>query len=139
MGSETTTFDAMVIAAVGGVLGVAYLLGAMIGLLSNGGDGVLLLANSVPVTTGAGVLLALTAGFLATGHRYSRYVGILVFGAVVAFVRPSFASPEPLSVAQAGLALVVTLYLVLRNPVPASDRSNVDESTSATRIGSTIR
>lgn len=139
MGSKRMSFDAGVVTAVGVVLGVAYLLGAMFALLSGGGNSVLLLANSVPVTTTTGVFLLLMAGLLGTGHRNGRYVGILAFGAVVAFGRPTMAAPEPFAVLQAGLGVAFAVYLLLRNPVPARDRSNVDESTSATKVGSTIR
>lgn len=139
MGSGNTSFDAGVIAAVGAILGIAYVLGAMLALLSSGGNGVLLLADSVSVTTTVGVMLMLTGGFLATGHRYGRYVGILTFGSVAVFGRPSVATPDALSVIQAGFALLLVVYLLFRNPVTATERSNVDESTSATRIGSTLR
>lgn len=139
MGSESTTFDAVIIAGIGGMFGVTYLFGAMLALLSNSGEGMLLLAGSVTVTATVGLLLTLTAGLLGTGHGYGRYVGILSFGAVVLFGRPSLSSPEAFPVAQAGIALLVTVFLVFRNPVPTTDRSNIDESTSASRVGSTIR
>lgn len=139
MGSENVSFEAVAIAAVGVVLGVAHLLGAMLALLGEGANGVLLLAGSVPVTTTVSVLLLLMAGFFGTGSRYGRFVGIVAFGAVAVLGRPSLSAPEPFPVAQSGLALVIVLYLVFRNPVPAPERSNVDESTSATKVGSTIR
>ena len=132
-------FDAVVVAAAGGVFGVAYLLGAAIGLLSDGGNGVLLLGGSVPLTASVGVLLATAAGLLATGHRYGRYIGVVTYAAVAVFGRPSLASPEPFPAAQAGLALLFACYLTVRDPIPNADRSHVDESTSATRLGSTIR
>ncbi|SFS07548.1 hypothetical protein SAMN05216559_3242 [Halomicrobium zhouii] len=139
MGSENVSFEAAVIAAVGVVLGVAHLFGAMLALLSQGVNSVLLLANSVPVTTTTAIALMLTAGFLGTGSRQGRYVGMVAFGAVAVFGRPSLVAPEPFPVAHAGLALLVVLYLALRNPITEPERSNVDESTSATRLGSTIR
>lgn len=139
MGSQNTRFDAVVIAAVALVLGVAYLLGAMLALLSNGGDGFLLLMGSVPVTTTIGVFLTLTGGLLGTGHRYGRFLGTMSFGAVVVFGRPSLAAPEALEVVQASISLVLALYLTVRNPVPKTERSNIDESTSATKVGSTLR
>lgn len=120
-------------------MGVACLLRAMLALLSGRSNGLSLLANSVPVTATIGIPLMLTSGFLGTGHRRGRYVGMLAFGAVAIFGRPTLATPEPFPFARAGLALVVALSLVLKNPVPAPERSNVDESTSATKVGSTIR
>lgn len=139
MGSESTTFDAIIIAGIGGTFGVTYLFGTMLALFSNSGQGVLLLADSVAVTTTIGILLTLTAGLLGTGYGYGRHVGMLSFGAVVIFGRPSLAAPEAFPVVQAGIALLITVFLVFRNPVPTTDRSNVDESTSASRVGSTIR
>lgn len=139
MGSENVAFDAVVIAAVGVVLGVAYLLGAMLALLGNGGESVLLLTASVPVTATVSVLLLLTGGFLGTGHRYGRWIGMMAFGAVVVFGRPTLSSPDSFAIAQGALALLLVLYLVVRNPVPRTERSSIDESTSATRVGSTIR
>ena len=139
MGSENTSLEAVVVAAVGLVVGVAYFFGAMLALLSNGGNGTLLLAGSVPVTTVVGTILMVAAGLVGTGYRSGRYVALLAFCAVAAFGRPSLASPEPIPVIQTAFALVAVLYLLARNPVPQGDRSNVDESTSATRVGSTIR
>lgn len=133
------SFEAVVIAAVGVVFGVAHLLGAMLALLSEGGNGVLLLADSAAITTTIGVLLLLMAGLFGTGHRHGRYVGIVAFGAVAIFGRPVLSALEPFPVAEAGLALLLALYLVFRNPVPLPERTNVDESTSATKVGSTIR
>lgn len=139
MGSENLQFDALVIASVGGVLGVAYLLGAMLSLLSSGGTNVLLLAGSVPFTAAVGVLLSLSAGLLSTGHRFGRYLGILTFGAIGAVTFPSLSSPGPFVAGQAGLSFLLALYMVVRNPVPKTEKSKIDESTSATRVGSTIR
>lgn len=139
MGSENVSFEAVGIATVGVVVGIAYLLGAMLSLLSDGGSNVLVLADSVAVTTTAGVLSLLTAGFLGTGHRYGRYLGVLTYASVAIAAAPSLASPTAPATAQAALASLVTLYLTVRNPVPVRERSNIDESTSASKLGSTIR
>lgn len=139
MGSENASFEAVVLAAVGLVFGVAYFLGAMLALVANGTNGVLLLADSVPVTAAVGLLLSLYAGLVGSGYRTGRYVGIVAFLAVAVLGRPSLAPPEPFPVVQTGFALLVALFMIARNPVPERDRSNVDESTSATKVGSTIR
>lgn len=139
MGSGRVRFDGAVVATGGAVLGVAYLLGAMLALLADGGGAGLLLGGSTPITAGAGVALTVAAGLLATGHRRGRVVGMVAFGAVALFGRPSLASPDPVLVVQSAVAASFVLYLLVRNPVPTSDRSNVDESTSATRVGSTLR
>lgn len=139
MGSQEASFEAVVIAAVGVLMGIAYLLGAMLWMMADGGNSVLVLANSVPVSTVIGILLLLTAGFLGSGHRQGRYVGMIAYGAVAIFGRPTLGSPEPFLVVQAGFSLLIVLYLVFRNPVPRSERSSVDESDSASKVGSTIR
>lgn len=139
MGSETTSFDAGMIAAVGSILGVAYLFGAMLSGISNGESEFMLLAGSVPVTAIVGVMLSLMAGLLATGHRLGRLIGTTAFGAILVFGFPNLASPDPIQVSVSVVALLLTLYMIFRNPVPKPERSNVDESTSASRVGSTLR
>lgn len=139
MGDQSTSFDAGVIAALAIVLGVAYVIGGALALLSDGRSNVLLLLGSVPVTMTIGVLLALSAGLLATGERYGRYLGVMAFGAVVLFGRPSLSGPEALDVIQASASLLAALYMTLRDPIPKPERSHVDESESATKVGSTIR
>lgn len=139
MGSTNVSFEAAVVAAVGVTLGIAHLVGAMLAMLSDGGTSVLLLGESIPGTTVVGTLLLLVAGFLGTGHRYGRYLGVVAFGGAAVLGRPSLAAPEAFPVAQSGLALAVALYLTVRDPVPVAERSNVDESTSASKVGSTIR
>lgn len=137
--SETTPFDAGAIAAVGSILGVAYLFGAMLAVLSNGEAQFMLLSGSVPVTGTVGVMLSLMSGLLATGHRFGRIIGTTAFGAVLVFGFPNPASPDPIETAVAVVALVLTGYMILRNPVPKPQKSKIDESTSASRVGSTLR
>lgn len=139
MGSGSSGFGAVVVATAGMILGVGYLLGAMLTLLSNGGNGVLLLANSVPVTSVTALLLLLTGGYLGTGHRSGRFFGVVAFGAVAIFGRPSLSSPDAFTVVLASFSLLVALYLLFRNPFSVTERSEVDESESATRLGSTLR
>lgn len=140
MGETTDAFDATILAGYGLVLGAGFILSAMLTLLS--GDGsttAMVLAESVPVGTVVGVLLLLTAGALGSEQRWARYVGILSFGGVVVFGIPPF---TPLSVASAiyvALSAISVVYLLFRNPVSRSERSQVDESESATKVGSTIR
>lgn len=138
MGTENTSFDAGVIAAVASILGVAYLFGAMLTYLDPSLEFMLLL--NVPVTATVGVLLALAAGLLATGHHIGRIIGTTGFGAVVIFGGLSLAeSMEPLLATSAGISLILAVYMLLRNPVKSSGRSTIDESTSASRVGSTLR
>lgn len=140
MGETLKAFEALAIAGVGAVLGTGFVVGAMLALLSDGATTTaLVLGNSVPVGTAVGVLLLLTAGALGTGQRWGRFLGVLSFGPVVAFGIPAVASAAVLPAVYTGLSLLVTVYLLLRNPVAKPEQSPVDESTSASKVGSTIR
>ena len=139
MGETVKTFDALVVAGVAAMLGTAFIVGAMLALLSSGETTTLVLSNSVPVGTIVGVMLLLSAGAFGTGQRWARYLGILSFGAVVLFGFPPLSGPTVLRVVAALLAGLATVYLLFRNPISEVERSSVDESTSASKAGSTIR
>lgn len=139
MGETVKAFDALVLAGVAAVLGTVFLVGAMIGLLSGGDSTTLVLGDAVAASTVVGVLLLLTAGALGTDQRWARYLGILSFLVVVPLGFPSTTDPAVLPVVHTTVAGLATLYLLWRNPVTTGERSAVDESTSATKVGSTIR
>ena len=140
MGETTKAFDAVILSGIGSVLGAGFVLSAMLALLSSSDSTTaMVLAGSVPVGTVVSVLLLLTAGALWTEQRWARYVGILSFGAVVLFGVPLFTPLGPLSLFYTVVSAIAAVYLLFRNPVSRSDRSQVDESTSATKVGSTIR
>jgi len=139
MGDTVKAFDALVLAGVAAVLGTVFLVGAMIGLLSGGDSITLVLADSVVASTVVGVLLLLTGGALGTDQRWARYLGIISFLIVVPLGFPSVSDPAVMPVVHTTVAVLATLYLLWRNPVATGERSSVDESTSATKVGSTIR
>lgn len=139
MGETVKTFDAVVLAGLAAVLGIGLVVGAMLALLSGGKTMSLVLANSIPVGTIVGVLLLLTAGAFGTEQRWARYLGLVAFLAVVIFGFPSLSEPSVFPIAQAVVSALATVYLLFRNPVSRPDRSAVDESRSATKVGSTIR
>jgi len=139
MGETVKAFDALVLAGVAAVLGTVFVIGAMIGLLSGGETITLVLADSIVASTTVGVLLLLTAGALGTDQRWARVLGVCSFLAVVPLGFPSPSDPAVLPTVYTSFAGLATLYLLWRNPVTTGDRSEVDESTSATRVGSTIR
>ena len=138
MGLEDSEFDSVLIAALAGVIGGAYLVGAMVALMANSTESALLLGESIGVATAVGVLLLLTAGALAASQRWARFLGVLSFGPVIVFGHPTGAL-EPIPVFQTVVAAVSAVYLTLRNPVKRRDRSNVDDSDSASKVGSTMR
>lgn len=139
MGETVKSFEALVFAGVAAVLGTGFVVGAMLALLSDGATTALVLGNSVPVGTVVGVMLLLTTGALGTGQRWGRFVGVLSFGPVVAVGIPAVTSAAVLPVVYTGLAALATVYLLFRNPVANSEQTPVDESTSASKVGSTIR
>lgn len=139
MGDTVKQFDAILFSGVAGVLGTVFIVVAMLGMLSNGETNELMLGGSIPASTITGILLLLTAGALGTNQRWARFLGILSFGAVVLFGGPSVTPATYLATVQVAVAGVATVYLIVRNPVSTPERSTIDESTSATRVGSTIR
>ncbi|WP_225334544.1 hypothetical protein [Halomicrobium urmianum] len=139
MGLDDSGFDAVVMSALAGVLGGVYLVGSSVAIMANSAEGALLLGGSVGVTTVVGVLLLTTAGALLAGQRWARYLGVLAFVSVVAFGHPTPEAIEAVPVFQTVVAVLSVLYLTFRDPVGKGDRSNVDDSTSAAKVGSTIR
>ncbi|WP_226010155.1 hypothetical protein [Halomicrobium salinisoli] len=139
MGMDDTGFDAVVMAALAGVLGGTYVVGASVAMMADSTESALLLGGSVGVTTVVGVLLLTTAGTLLAGQRWARYLAVLAFVPVVAFGYPRPGAVEAIPVFQTVVAVLSVLYLTFRNPVRGGDRSNVDDSESAAKVGSTIR
>ncbi len=139
MGLDDTGFEAVVMAALTGVLGGAYVVGASVAIMADSADSALLLGGSIGVTTVVGVLLLTTAGVLLAGQRWARYLAVLTFVPVVAFGYPRPGAVEAIPVFQTAVAVLSVLYLTFRNPVGGGDRSNVDDSDSAAKVGSTLR
>lgn len=140
MGTTNTSFNAGVIAAIGSILGVALLFSSMLAFLSESQSEFMLLSGSAWVTATVGVMLALTGGLLATGYRQGRFIGTLSFGAVVVFgINDLLSTMDPVLAVAVGIAGLLTLYMMFRNPVPRPERSPIDESESASRVGSTLR
>lgn len=139
MGEEETPFGAIVVAGVTMLIGTKVLVAAMIELLSVNGGTAQLLLDSVPVTTIVGIVLLLTTGALVARLRWSRPLAIVALGVVAVLGRPAMADPDPVAVGQTVFVVLTILYLLVYDPVPRKGRSDIDESTSATRVGSTIR
>lgn len=134
-----TNFESALVAGLSLALGGAYVVVGSFDLMGSLSNTHLLLSGSTVVTLIVGVLLLLGSGIFLAGSSFARYYGILAFGTVVVFGRPSLAAPTVVDVGQASIALLTALYLVLRDPVPTSQRADVDEETSGTRVGSTLR
>lgn len=139
MGEEETTFGALVAAGVAMLIGTKLVVGAMIAMLSVDGGTVQLLLDSMPATAVIGIVLLITTGALVARLWWGRWLAIAALTFVAVVGRPMLADPEPIAVAQTAMAIVTILYLVVANPVAKQERSEIDESTSASRWGSTIR
>lgn len=139
MGVDDTTFGAIVVAGMTMLLGTKLLVGGMIDMLSLSNGSVGLLVGSVAVTVVVGLGLILATGGLITTLFWSRPLAILALAVLAVLGRPSLGAPEPVAVGQTAFALVTLLYLLFVNPLKRPERSNVDESESASRVGSTIR
>jgi lysylphosphatidylglycerol synthetase-like protein (DUF2156 family) len=139
MGEEEAAFGALVVAGVTMLIGTKLLVGSMIELISvNGGTGQLLL-GSVPGTTTVAICLLMVTGSLLSRLWWSRSLALVTLAVVAVLGRPVLADPEPIALGQTVIAVVTITYLLVANPVKKQERSNIDESSSASRVGSTIR
>lgn len=139
MGEEGKSFGAIVVASIAVIMGSKYLVLAMVVGMSATPLDVPLLLDSTLVTGVVGAVLVLLSGGFVSGIAFTRPVAILAFAAAVVLAKPWVAPVEPLVIGESMVAATTVLYLLLENPIHRAERTDVDESTSATRIGSTIR
>lgn len=139
MGEEGKSFGAIVVASVAMIMGSKYLVTAMVVAMSAEPLDVPMLLGSTLVTTAAGATLVMLTGAFVSGIAFARAFAIVTFAAVVVLSKPWVAPIEPLVVGESVVAACTVLYLLLYDPITRTERTEVDESTSATRIGSTIR
>lgn len=139
MGEEGKSFGAIVVASIAVILGSKYLVLAMVVQMSPAQLAVPLLLDSTLVTAVVGTVLVLLSGGFVSGIAFTRSVAILTFAAAVVLAKPWVTPVEPLVIGESMVAATTVLYLLLEDPIHRPERTEVDESTSATRIGSTIR
>jgi microcompartment protein CcmK/EutM len=139
MGEEETTFGAIVVAGMTMLIGTKLLVGSMIELLSVSGGTAQLMFDSVGVTAAVAIILLVTTGMLAAQMAWSRPLAIVALAVVAILGRPVLADPDPVALGQTVLAILTILYLLVKNPIRKPGRSDIDDSDSAARIGSTIR
>lgn len=139
MGEEGKSFGAIVVASVAMIMGSKYLVTAMVVAMSARPLDIPLLLDSTLVTTAAGVVLVMLTGAFVSGFGFARSFAIVTFAAVILASKPWVAPVEPLVIGECVVAACTVLYLLLYDPITRTERTEVDESTSATRIGSTIR
>lgn len=139
MGEEETSFGAIVAAGVTMLIGTKLLVGAMIELLSVSGGNAQLLLGSVAATAIVAIVLLLATGSLVSRLWWSRSLAIVALAITAILGRPAMGDPDPVALGQTALAIVTVLSLLVSNPVRKEERSEIDESTSASKLGSTIR
>lgn len=133
------TFGALVLASLAGVVGTKYLLGGALALITGSANSSMLVADSVALTVGCGVLLAVVAGGFADGAVWTRYAAFTVFGLVVGLSVPTVLSGDPIVVAETVGLVVAVGYLAVRTPVDRVEDPAVAADDSASRFGSTLR
>lgn len=148
MGGSDVRFSAVVLASLAGVVGVKYLVGSMLAVLSNWREPAtipavepspLVLGESFVATMVCGILLLCVAGGFLTGIRSVRIWSIVTFVVVIGLSIPSILAVDLIITAEAVAFAGATLYLLRHNPVARTGRNPVDESDSASRLGSTLR
>lgn len=130
-------FLATAVAAGAILLGLGWQIVGWTQLLCPGTAWLPLLGNSSVATIGVGMLLSVTAILMTYG--YGRAMGVVSFAALGVTSLPGVIAVDSLFVGQAAVAFVLALYL-FRNPIRTQEHSSpVDETKSATRIGTTLR
>lgn len=148
MGGTDVRFSAVVLASLAGVVGVKYLVGSMLAVLSNWREPAtvptveaspLVVGESFVATAVCGILLLLVAGGFLTSLRSVRIWSIATFVLVVGLSVPSVLALDLITAVETVAFAGATLYLLRYNPVARRERNPVDESASASRHGSTLR
>jgi len=139
MTSTKPKFGALVIASISGVVGAKYLIGGALALMIDSVVSSVLVAGTVSLTIGCGVMLCVVAGAFADGSTWARPMTIVAYALVIGLSIPAMRAMDPVIITETmGMGLSF-LYLVVRNPIERMEATNVDDSDSATRYGSTLR
>ena len=139
MADTSPKFGALVVASLAGVVGTKYLLGGALALIDETVNSSMLVADSTVLTIGCGVVLAVAAGGFIEGAVWARTSTLLAFLLVAGLSVPAVLAFDPIITAETvgvGLSIV---YLLRRNPIDRADEATVDETDSASRVGSTLR
>lgn len=139
MANRTPKFGALVIASLAGVVGVKYLVGGSLALIDDSLVSSIMVSDTIALSLGVGLGLCVLAGALFEGVRWARPAGIVTFLAVAGLSIPALLSMDPIIVAETVAMGVSVLYLLVRNPIEVEAATDVDDSDSATRVGSTLR
>ena len=139
MANRTPKFGALVIASLAGVVGIKYLVGGSLALIDDSMVSSLMVSDITALSLGVGVMLCLLAGAFFEGVRWARPAGIVTFVAVAGLSVPALRSMDLIIVTETVAMGISVLYLLARNPIEVEAATDVDDSDSATRVGSTLR
>jgi hypothetical protein len=139
MTSKTPKFGAWVVASLAGIVGIKYVMGGALALIENSVVSSITVSDTIALSLGCGVLLCVVAGAFVECLNWARPVGLVTFLLVAGLSVPALLAMDPIIVAETvGMGLSV-LYLLVRSPFETKATTKVDESDSATRVGSTLR
>jgi len=133
------TFGALVVASLAGVVGAKYLMGGALAVIDESVSRSMLVADSIGVTIGCGVVLGVVAGGFVEGAFWARASTIAVFLLIGGLSIPAMLAADPIITTETvGMGLSIG-YLLVRNPIERTEDAAVDETDSASRVGSTLR
>ena len=139
MADTSPKFGALVVASLAGVVGTKYLLGGALALIDETVNSSMLVADSIGLTICCGILLAVVTGGFIDGATWARLATILTFLIVAGLSVPAVLAFDPIIIVETvGMGLSL-LYLLVRNPITRAEETTVDETDSASRVGSTLR
>ncbi|GGN87208.1 MULTISPECIES: hypothetical protein [Haloarcula] len=138
--SETRpTFGALVLASLAGVVGTKYLLGGALAMVTESVGSSMLVADSIALTVGCGVMLGVVTGGFVDGAVWARFAAIAAFVVVSGLSVSAVLAADPIVLVETvGMGLAVA-YLLVRNPIERLEEPDVESEDSASRFGSTLR
>lgn len=139
MTNTSPKFGALVVGSLAGVVGIKYLIGGMLALINDTMVSSVTVADSAVFSLTIGLWLCLLAGAFVNGATWARPVALLTFVAVGAVSFPALRTIDPVIVTETVGMATAGLYLLVRDPIERVESASVDDSESASRIGSTLR
>ena len=139
MADTSPKFGGLVVASLAGVVGTKYLLGGALAMVDATDASSVLVMDYIPLTFAVGILLGLVTGAIASGFVLARAMAIVMFLGLLAVSIPAIQARDPVIIVESvGLGLSI-LYLSVRKPIERVESTKVDEESSGTRTGSTLR
>lgn len=139
MANTSPKFGALVVASLAGVVGSKYLIGGLVALIDDAVVSSATVADNVAFSLAVGLWLCLLAGAFVNAAPWARLVAIPTFVAIGIVSIPALRAVDPVIVTETVGMSVTGLYLLVRNPIERVEATTVDDSESASRVGSTLR